>query len=100
MTSDITEKLTAALKFEITEIPYKNFPMVILEYDENNKSTERSKLLNEYLQHGVSLARLAPLHLALVELVSAIDALTTTRSFGQEYEKCEQALARLAEVLK
>ena len=37
---------------ELPRLPYKEFPMFVLEFDENYKPTEKSDLMNQYMRFG------------------------------------------------
>lgn len=57
-----------------TPLPYKQFPIVMVSYDGNGEQSSQSKLMNEYLDHGLkSISDMALLIAALERAVVALE---------------------------
>lgn len=87
----LLEMYDEAVAFEGTRLPYKHFPIVMMGTD------EQMKLINEYLGHGMTLARRAPIDAALRKCVEVIE--TEIRRCGI-WRDGEQALAELRKALE
>jgi hypothetical protein len=87
-------KLRKFFEFDVQPLPYKQFPIVVLEYDQENKPTETSKIINEYLALGMKMANCSEVIEAMIECVDCLQ-------YRNEYSesKIEEALATLREKL-
>lgn len=73
MTDSLLSKLEKVLEFEGTRLPYKEFPMFVLEYDEKNELTEKANVMNEHLRMGMKFSKLKPILEKLIECVRALE---------------------------